>query len=153
MKTGVDERPIGQPQGIVWDGRVFPTALQLQAYFKARGISYTQWVHRHPALFGGNQAPVVSAATKDARAPDAKSTERRTVAPAGTGSSSKSLAATLLTIFLVSCGIALGGSALVPARHAPGAIQRLYSNPDRRTAAFVAAVAMLLGLGLSQYLS
>jgi hypothetical protein len=153
MSTGVNERPIGQARGVVWDGRVFLTASQLQRYFDAKGISYTQWVRRHPALFGGNRTPVESAATKPATVPVSESTERLTAEPVVTGSSSKSLTATLLTIFLVSSSILLGGSALVPSRHAPSAVQRLYANSDRRTVVFVAATAMLVGLGLSQYMN
>jgi hypothetical protein len=54
-----------------------------------------------------------------------------------------------LTIFLVVGGLALGASALIPERIAPGAVQRLYAEPDRRIIALAAALAMLLGYGVS----
>jgi hypothetical protein len=48
--------PIGQPQGVVWQSRVFTTDVQLRRYLHAKGVSYSRWVSRHPAAFAVLQA-------------------------------------------------------------------------------------------------
>jgi hypothetical protein len=48
--------PIGQPQGVVWQNRVFTTEGQLRRYLHAKGVSYSRWVSRHPAAFAVLQA-------------------------------------------------------------------------------------------------
>ena len=48
--------PIGQPQAVVWQSRVFTTEGQLRRFLHAKGLSYTRWVSRHPAAFAVLQA-------------------------------------------------------------------------------------------------
>jgi len=48
--------PIGQPQGVVWQSRVFTTEAQLRRYLNAKGLSYSRWAARHPAAFAVLQA-------------------------------------------------------------------------------------------------
>jgi hypothetical protein len=43
--------PIGQPQAVVWQNRVFTTDGQLRRFLNAKGLSYSRWVSRHPAAF------------------------------------------------------------------------------------------------------
>ena len=43
--------PIGQPQAIVWDRHVFTSDRQLKRFLTAKGLSYTQWVTRHPSAY------------------------------------------------------------------------------------------------------
>lgn len=43
--------PIGQPQAVVWQSRVFTTDTQLRRFLTAKGLSYSRWVARHPAAF------------------------------------------------------------------------------------------------------
>ena len=48
--------PIGQPQAVVWQNRVYTTDGQLRRYLHAKGVSYSRWVSRHPAAFAVIQA-------------------------------------------------------------------------------------------------
>jgi hypothetical protein len=48
--------PIGQPQSVVWQNRVFTTEGQLRRYLHTKGLSYSRWVSRHPAAFALLQA-------------------------------------------------------------------------------------------------
>ena len=48
--------PIGQPRGVVWQGRVFTTEGQLRRYLNAKDLSYSRWVSLHPAAFAILQA-------------------------------------------------------------------------------------------------
>jgi hypothetical protein len=41
--------PIGQPKAVVWQDRVFTTELGLRRFLRARGISYSRWISRHPS--------------------------------------------------------------------------------------------------------
>ena len=54
--------PVGQPQAVVWQNRVFTTDAQLRHYFHTKGLSYTRWVSRHPAAFAVLQAKPAKAA-------------------------------------------------------------------------------------------
>jgi hypothetical protein len=57
LTTHIDPKPpIGQPQGVVWQSRVFTTEAQLQRYLNAKGLSYSRWAARHPAAFAVLQA-------------------------------------------------------------------------------------------------
>ena len=57
LTSKIDPKPpIGQPQGVVWQNRVFTTDGQLRRYLHAKGISYSRWVSRHPAAFALLQA-------------------------------------------------------------------------------------------------
>jgi hypothetical protein len=66
---------------------------------------------------------------------------------------SRPVLATVLTIFLVLGALVLGASAMLPYRIAPVSVQRLYAHPDRRSLALATAAVMLLGFGVSFYLS
>jgi hypothetical protein len=59
----------------------------------------------------------------------------------------------VLTILFLVVGIVLGASAMVPPRYAPVAVQRFYADPDRRIVVLAAATAILLGFGVSFYLT
>ena len=57
LTASIDPKPpIGQPQAVVWQNRVFTTEGQLKRYLHAKGISYSRWVSRHPAAFAVLQA-------------------------------------------------------------------------------------------------
>jgi hypothetical protein len=57
LTANVEKKPpIGQPQGVVWQRRVFTAEAQLRRYLHARGVSYSRWVSRHPAAFAVLQA-------------------------------------------------------------------------------------------------
>jgi hypothetical protein len=43
--------PIGQPQAVVWQNRVFTTTGQLRHYLRVKGVSYSRWVSRHPSAY------------------------------------------------------------------------------------------------------
>jgi hypothetical protein len=147
-------RAIGQPGGLVWDGRVFTTPSQLKAYLTSRGLSYSRWVARHPTAFGA-PAPATkrhpTSTTKRTVKP--KPAPHRVAVPKITDTNSKPLTTTVLTILLLVVGAALGASAVVPPRYAPVAVQRFYADPDRRMVALAAATAILLGFGVSFYLT
>jgi len=57
LTSHIDPKPpIGQPQGVVWQSRVFTTEAQLRRYLNAKGLSYSRWAARHPAAFAVLQA-------------------------------------------------------------------------------------------------
>lgn len=162
-------RAVGQPGALVWDGRVFTGPVQLKAYLKTQGVSYARWAARHPTAFGAT-APVprhtapakthTTKPTKTATKPTktettpAKTVTTHVAAPAVVGSTkSKPLTSRLLTLLLLLGGLILGGSAALPPRYAPVALQRFYAAPDRRMVALAAATAILMGFGVSFYLS
>jgi hypothetical protein len=147
-------RAVGEPGALVWDGRVFTTPSQLKAYLTSRGLSYSRWVARHPTAFGA-PAPVSTrhpTSTKTAK-PKPKPVHHRVAAPSLTNTTSRPLMSLVLTILLLIGGLILGGSAVLPTRYAPIAVQRFYSGPDRRMVALAAATAILLGFGVSFYLT
>ncbi len=66
---------------------------------------------------------------------------------------SKPLTSMVLTILLLAGGLALGASAALPTRYTPAPVQHFYATPDRRMVALAAATAILLGFGVSFYLT
>jgi hypothetical protein len=66
---------------------------------------------------------------------------------------SKPLTSLVLTIMLLVGGLALGASAALPTRYTPVTVQHFYATPDRRMVALAAATAILLGFGVSFYLT
>lgn len=152
-------KAFGQPGALVWDGRVFTSPSQLKAYLGPK--SYARWSTRHPTAFGApapaarhTTASLTKTKTK-AKAKPKPATHRVASPPVvETTSKSSSLSKIVLMALLLMGGLALGASAVVPARVAPIAVQRLYAeDPDRRMVAFAAATAILLGFGVSFYLS
>lgn len=166
-------RAVGQPGALVWDGRVFTSSGQLKAYLSSKGQSYSRWLARHPTAFGATAPTVTHHATtkekpkpkptKTAAKPKAKPKPATTaakpvlprVAAPATVDATKStpLTSMVLTILLLVGGLALGASAAVPTRYTPVAVQHFYATPDRRMVALAAATAILLGFGVSFYLT
>jgi hypothetical protein len=163
-------KAVGQPGALMWDGRVFTSSGQLKAYLSSKGRSYSRWVARHPTAFGAT-APTVAhhattkkkpkptkAAAKPKPKPKPTTTAKRVthhVAAPATVSATKSkpLTSMVLTILLLVGGLALGASAALPTRYTPVAVQQFYTTPDRRMVALAAATAILLGFGVSFYLT
>jgi hypothetical protein len=156
-------KTIGQPGALVWDDRVFTSPGQLKAYLNSQGLSYSRWRARHPTAFGAPAPAVTKHATTKKKTPTPKKTgtsTKTTSAPPRVAApqplsdgSSKPLLSLALTILLLIAGVILGGSALVPQRYAPVAVQQFYADPDRRMVALLAATAILFGFGVSFYLS
>jgi hypothetical protein len=158
-------KTVGQPGALVWDGRVFTTAGQLKAYLNAHGLSYRRWAARHPTAFGAT-APAAKTHpkshpkshpkthTKTTTKPKPKPALHHVAAPTVVSDTkSKSLTSVVLTGVLLMIGLVLGGSALVPPRYSPVAVQQFYAAPDRRVISLAAATAILVGFGVSFYLS
>ena len=150
-------RAIGQPGALVWDGRVFTTSSQLKTYLASKGLSYSRWAARHPAAFN-EPAPAAirhTTSTKTVRStPKPKPTpNHRVAAPLVIATHSNPITSMVLTILLAVVGLLLGGSAVLPPRYAPVAVRRFYAVPDRRIAVLAAATAILLGFGVSFYLT
>jgi hypothetical protein len=171
-------RTIGQPGALVWDGRVFTAPAQLKSYLNSQGLSYKRWAARHPTAFGA-PAPVVprhttkpkptkiaskpaKSVTKTTRTATktthtattpAKPVTHHVAAPTTTATKSQPLTSTVLRLLLLAAGLLLGASAALPLRYAPVAVQRVYGSPDRRMVALAAAAAILMGFGVSSYLS
>jgi len=74
-------------------------------------------------------------------------------APVVGDAKSRPLTSMVLTLLLLAAGLVLGGSAALPPRYAPAALQRFYAAPDRRIVALATATAILMGFGVSFYLS
>jgi hypothetical protein len=165
-------KAVGQPGALMWDGRVFTSSGQLKAYLSSKGRSYSRWVARHPTAFGATAPTVAHHATtkkkpkptKAAAKPKpkpkpkptttAKRVTHHVAAPATVSASkSKPLTSMVLTILLLVGGLALGASAALPTRYTPVAVQQFYTTPDRRMVALAAATAILLGFGVSFYLT
>jgi ABC-type arginine/histidine transport system permease subunit len=92
--------------------------------------------------------------TKTVTPPPAKPATQHVAAPKIVGDAkSQSLTSLVLTLLLLVVGLVLGGSAAVPTRYAPASVQRFYAAPDRRVVALAAATAILMGFGVSFYLS
>jgi hypothetical protein len=146
-------KAVGQPGALVWDGRVFSTPSQLKAYLGPK--AYARWSVRHPTAFGAPAATAPRHATPTkTKTVKPKPVSEPVESPAISASKSRSLAAIALMILVMLGGLGLLASALVPTRLAPVALQRLYiEDPDRRMIAFAAATAILLGFGVSLYLS
>jgi hypothetical protein len=160
---------IGQPGALIWDGRVFTSSGQLKAYLSSKGQSYSRWLARHPTAFGETAPTVAHHATtkkkpkptKTAAKPKPKPTTtaakpvtHHVAAPATVSATkSKPLASMVLTILLLVGGLALGASAALPTRYTPVAVQQFYTTPDRRMVVLAAATAILLGFGVSFYLT
>ena len=149
---------VGQPSALVWDGRVFTSPGQVKAYLNAHGLSYRRWAARHPTAFGAPAPAVIKHTTTTKTHTTSKSrpstaVTHRVAAPTGLGTKSRSLTATGLTILLLLVGLGLAASTMLPVRLAPVALQRFYAEPDRRMLAFAAATAILLGFGVSLYLT
>jgi hypothetical protein len=147
-------KTIGQPDALTWDGRVFTSPAQLKSFFTARGRSYSRWAARHPTAFGGT-APAKSTAK---HATSTKKTTKPKVvhhvaAPPVSTTKSRPLTSMVLTVLLLVAGLVLGGSAVLPVRYAPEAVARFYAESDRRLVALAAATAILLGFGVSFYLT
>jgi hypothetical protein len=50
LTTQIDRpAPLGQPESLAWGGRVFRTQAQLEAWLRARDISYAAWAAKHRA--------------------------------------------------------------------------------------------------------
>jgi hypothetical protein len=156
-------KTVGQPGALMWDGRAFTSPGQLKRYLNSQGLSYSRWAARHPTAFGGS-APAVTkhptvkkhptTTTKTVTPPPAKPVTQHVAAPKTVGdASSKSLTSLVLTLLLLAAGLVLGGSAALPPRYAPASVQRFYAAPDRRMVALAAATAILMGFGVSFYLS
>ena len=161
-------KAVGQPGALMWDGRVFTSSGQLKAYLSSKGRSYSRWVARHPTAFGATAPTVAHHATtkkkpkptKTAAKPKPKPTTtakrvtHHVAAPATVSATkSKPLTSMVLTILLLVGGLALGASAALPTRYTPVAVQQFYTTPDRRMVALAAATAILLGFGVSFYLT
>ena len=161
-------KAVGQPGALMWDGRVFTSSGQLKAYLSSKGRSYSRWVARHPTAFGATAPTVAHHATtkkkpkptKTAAKPKprptttAKRVTHHVAAPATVSATkSKPLTSMVLTILLLAGGLALGASAALPTRYTPVAVQQFYTTPDRRMVALAAATAILLGFGVSFYLT
>ena len=163
-------KAVGQPGALMWDGRVFTSSGQLKAYLSSKGRSYSRWVARHPTAFGATAPTVAHHATtkkkpkptKTAAKPKpkpkptttAKRVTHHVAAPATVSATkSKPLTSMVLTILLLVGGLALGASAALPTRYTPVAVQQFYTTPDRRMVALAAATAILLGFGVSFYLT
>jgi hypothetical protein len=165
-------KTVGQPGALMWDGRVFTSSGQLKAYLSSKGRSYSRWVARHPTAFGATAPTVAHHATtkkkpkptKAAAKPKpkpkpkptttAKRVTHHVAAPATVSATkSKPLTSMVLTILLLVGGLALGASAALPTRYTPVAVQQFYTTPDRRMVALAAATAILLGFGVSFYLT
>ena len=161
-------KTVGQPGALMWDGRVFTSSGQLKAYLSSKGRSYSRWVARHPTAFGATAPTVAHHATtkknpkptKTAAKPKPKPTTtakrvtHHVAAPATVSATkSKPLTSMVLTILLLVGGLALGASAALPTRYTPVAVQQFYTTPDRRMVALAAATAILLGFGVSFYLT
>jgi hypothetical protein len=150
-------KAVGQPGALTWDGRVFTSPGQLKTYLNSQGLSYTRWAARHPTAFGGSALAVTKHPTvtiNTVKPPPANPVTQHVAAPKTVGdASSKSLTSLVLTLLLLAAGLVLGGSAAVPPRYAPASVQRFYAAPDRRVVALAAATAILMGFGVSFYLS
>jgi hypothetical protein len=165
-------KAVGQPGALMWDGRVFTSSGQLKAYLSSKGRSYSRWLARHPTAFGATAPTVAHHATtkkkpkptKAAAKPKpkpkpkptttAKRVTHHVAAPATVSATkSKPLTSMVLTILLLVGGLALGASAALPTRYTPVAVQQFYTTPDRRMVALAAATAILLGFGVSFYLT
>lgn len=144
-ETSNGPRTIGKPGALVWDGRVFTSSAQLKAYLESHGQSYSRWIARHPTAFGARPARTTHRKT-------AKPVHHRVTSPSVSPTSSRSGTSLLLLILFLVAGLFLGGSALLPARYAPAALQRFYDQEDRRMVALAAAAAILLGFGVAFYL-
>jgi hypothetical protein len=144
---------IGQPRALVWDSRVFTSPLQLKRYLEGQGLSYARWSARHPTAFGAPAPVRKTTPTKTTTRPKPKPVHHRVALPSLSASKLRPLATTVLTMLLLLGGLAIGGSALIPRRFAPVAMRRLYADPERRMVALAAATAILLGFGVSFYLS
>jgi len=158
-EPGSGPKTIGQPGALVWDGRVFTTPAQLKAYLESHGLSYERWVARHPTAFGAPARTVprhttatVKTATKTTKTVRTATTPR-VAAPVVGDAKSRPLTSMVLTLLLLAAGLVLGGSAALPPRYAPAALQRFYAAPDRRIVALATATAILMGFGVSFYLS
>ena len=169
-ESSTGPKTVGQPGALVWDGRVFTSPAQLKSFLNAKGLSYSRWVARHPTAFGGS-APAATrhptatrkhptttrkhpTATRKHPATKPKpATPHVAAPPLATGTKSRPLIATLLTILLLIGGAVLGGSAVLPRRYAPIGLQRFYASPDRRMVALATATAVLLAFGVSFYLT
>ena len=155
-------KTIGQPGALVWDGRVFESPGQLKAYLGSQGLSYSRWLARHPTAFGGS-APTATkhptttkkhpVTTPSKPKPTAKPATPHVAAPPATVTTAKPLISTVLTILLLIGGVIMGGSAVLPRRLAPASLTQFYAAPDRRMVALAAATAILLGFGVSFYLT
>ena len=158
-EPGSGPKTIGQPGALVWDGRVFTAPAQLKAYLRSQGLSYERWAARHPTAFGAPARTVprhttatVKTATKTTKTVRTATTPR-VAAPVVGDAKSRPLTSMVLTLLLLAAGLVLGGSAALPPRYAPAALQRFYAAPDRRIVALATATAILLGFGVSFYLS
>jgi len=141
-------KAIGQPGALVWDGRVFTSPAQLEAYLTSRGLSYPRWAARHPTAFGAQPAAITHTTTTKTTKP----AEHRVASPSVSPTSTRSGSSMVLLVMFLAGGLILGGSALVPARYAPDVVQRFYDHQDRRMVALAAAAAILLGFGVAFYL-
>lgn len=150
-------KAVGQPGALVWDGRVFTTPTQLKSYLASKGLSYSRWAARHPTAFGAPApTPTKHRTTKTKTAKTSKTSKPAThhvAVPTVSDTTSRPLTSMVVTILLLIVGLVLGGSALMPPRYAPAAVQHLYADPDRRMVALAAATAILLGFGVSFYLT
>jgi hypothetical protein len=151
----VPRPPIGEPQAVVWDTRVFTTDRQLKAFLDAKGISYAEWVSRHPAAFALLRHELPASAIAGGRGtvparrkPKATAAKAVRVVSAGTPSSTTA-EPQLLTALFVALGLALGASAVLPIAIAPRSLRRLYQTPERRVIALAAAAALLVGASLA----
>lgn len=149
-------KTVGQPGALVWDGRVFTSPAQLRAYLTTKHLSYSRWLARHPTAFGGSAPATTKKApttTKHTATTPSRPTTHVAAPTKGTGTISRSLISTVLTILLLIGGVLLGGSAVLPPRYAPASVRQFYAAPDRRMVALAAATAILLGFGVSFYLT
>lgn len=159
--TPDEQSQTGEPGGIVWDGRVFTSDRGLQIYLESKGLSYSRWLARHPGAFGtSSPAPInrpSQSRTKPVSGRRSKlttSTARHALAGShvSSGTNSHRALTLVLMIVLLLGGLAVAGSALIPARMASPAMHRIYADPDRRMIALAVALAIVLGFAVSLFL-
>ena len=163
--------PIGSPQSLVWNHRVFTTRASLDAYLRHRGYSYVAWARKHPeaaavvehrpvvvtapspaakakakakAKAAHAQATATTATKETSRKVESAPAAKRSAPPPSGGSNEKrSLSALGWLIALL-----LGALALAPARWL-ARFRVLRAGPSFRTYSGAAAATIIVVLLLA----
>lgn len=152
-------QPVGKPKAFAWGDRVFSSQAQLEAWLKARGISYSVWARRHPAAVrvvapgsvvtptphrtAAKHAATTSQPAK--AAPSHSTTANRVATSANVGSSSSSWTRRVAIGVLWAFVLLLAAVAVAPRQLAARA-SIYWLGPEQRMMLAAAAGAFAVGL-------
>lgn len=158
--------PVGSPQSLVWSNRVFSSRASLEAWLKARGLSYVVWARKHgaaaavvehrpavvaphtaaPAVKKKAHTQTVAAQHQQPKRKAETAATKRSAAPPPSSSSGSSSVSYSLAGWLLA--LLMGAIALVPTR-VLARVGGLRVGPSLRTYLAAASATIIVAMFLA----